>query len=266
VIRLARVLIVAGVLLLALAPAQDHAQGRGSLPLATSASAAAQRAQTPQNLSVQVDGVGTLSAPLQIVVLMTLLTFVPAALVMMTSFTRIAIVFHFLRQAIGTQEIPSNQMVIGLTLFLTAFIMAPTATRINELAIQPAIAGQIDVTTALERGAPPLREFMLRQTREADLALFVELARTGRPASPQDIPMRVVIPAFAISELKTGFQMGFFLFVPFLLVDLVVSTVLLSIGMMQLPPMMISLPFKVLLFVMIDGWNLLVGSLVRSFL
>jgi flagellar biosynthetic protein FliP len=266
VIRLVRVLIVVGVLLLALAPAHVHAQGRGSLPLATSASAAAQRAQTPQNLSVQVDGVGTLSAPLQIVVLMTLLTFVPAALVMMTSFTRIAIVFHFLRQAIGTQEIPSNQMVIGLTLFLTAFIMAPTATRINELAIQPAIAGQIDVTTALERGAPPLREFMLRQTREADLALFVELARTGRPASPQDIPMRVVIPAFAISELKTGFQMGFFLFVPFLLVDLVVSTVLLSIGMMQLPPMMISLPFKVLLFVMIDGWNLLVGSLVRSFL
>lgn len=263
-IRLARCLLVVGVLLLAAAPARVLAQGRGSVPPATSA--AAQRAQTPQNLSVQVDGVGTLSAPLQIVVLMTLLTFVPAALVMMTSFTRIAIVFHFLRQAIGTQEIPSNQMVIGLTLFLTAFIMAPTATRINELAIQPAIAGQIDVTTALERGAPPLREFMLRQTREADLALFVELARTGRPASPQDIPMRVVIPAFAISELKTGFQMGFFLFVPFLLVDLVVSTVLLSIGMMQLPPMMISLPFKVLLFVMIDGWNLLVGSLVRSFL
>jgi flagellar biosynthetic protein FliP len=197
---------------------------------------------------------------------MTLLSFVPAALVMMTSFTRIAIVFHFLRQAIGTQEIPSNQMVIGLTLFLTAFIMAPTAARVNELAIQPAIAGQIDVTTAMERGAPPLRDFMLRQTREADLALFVELAKIGRPASPQDLPMRVVIPAFAISELKTGFQMGFFLFVPFLLVDLVVSTVLLSIGMMQLPPMMISLPFKVLLFVMIDGWNLLVGSLVRSFL
>ena len=174
--------------------------------------------------------------------------------------------FHFMRTALGTQEIPSNQMVIGLTLFLTAFIMAPTATRINELAIQPVIEGQIDVTTALERGAPPLREFMLKQTREADLALFAGLAQIERPASTQDIPMRVVIPAFAISELKTGFQMGFFLFVPFLLVDLVVSTVLLSVGMMQLPPMMISLPFKVLLFVMIDGWNLLVGSLVRSFL
>ena len=220
----------------------------------------------PQDLSVQIDGVGTVSAPLQIVVLMTLLSFLPAALVMMTAFTRIAIVFHFMRTALGTQEIPSNQMVIGLTLFLTAFIMAPTATRINELAIQPVIEGQIDVTTALERGAPPLREFMLKQTREADLALFAGLAQVDRPASAQDVPMRVVIPAFAISELKTGFQMGFFLFVPFLLVDLVVSTVLLSVGMMQLPPMMISLPFKVLLFVMIDGWNLLVGSLVRSFL
>jgi flagellar biosynthesis protein FliP len=253
-----RLLIVLGVLLLAL-PAVAAAQARPLAPVAPHVDA-------PQNVVIQIDGVGSLSAPLQIVVLMTLLTFVPAALVMMTSFTRIAIVFHFLKQAIGTQEIPSNQMVIGLTLFLTAFIMAPTAARINTVAIQPAIAGQIDTTTAIERGAPPLREFMLKQTREADLALFVEMAKIGRPASPQDLPMRVVIPAFAISELKTGFQMGFFLFVPFLLVDLVVSTVLLSIGMMQLPPMMISLPFKVLLFVMIDGWNLLVGSLVRSFL
>ena len=254
--RTARIGVLVAALTLLLLPALAEAQARG----------AAAPVQAPQNVSVQVDGVGTLSAPLQIVVLMTLLTFVPAALVMMTSFTRIAIVFHFLRQAIGTQEIPSNQMVIGLTLFLTVFIMAPTATRINDLAIQPAIAGQLDVTAAMERGAPPLRDFMLKQTRQADLALFIELAKSGRPASPQDLPMRVVIPAFAISELKTGFQMGFFLFVPFLLVDLVVSTVLLSIGMMQLPPMMISLPFKVLLFVMIDGWNLLVGSLVRSFL
>jgi flagellar biosynthetic protein FliP len=220
----------------------------------------------PSNLAVNINGVGAVSAPLQIVVLLTLLTFVPAALVMMTSFTRIAIVFHFLRQALGTQEMPSNQMLIGLTLFLTAFIMAPTASRINDMAIQPAMAGQMDVSTALEQGAPPLREFMLRQTREADLALFVELSGSERPSRVEDLPMRVVVPAFAISELKTGFQMGFFLFIPFLLVDLVVSTTLLSMGMMQLPPMMISLPFKVLLFVMIDGWNLLVGSLVRSFL
>jgi flagellar biosynthetic protein FliP len=243
-------LLLLGVLLLLL-PAPALAQGADD---------------SPANLAVQIDGLGAVSAPLQIVVLLTLLTFVPAALVMMTSFTRIAIVFHFLRQALGTQEMPSNQMLIGLTLFLTAFIMAPTASRINELAIQPAIAGDVDVATALERGAPPLREFMLKQTREADLALFVDLARVPRPEQAGDLPMRVVIPAFAISELKTGFQMGFFLFVPFLLVDLVVSTTLLSMGMMQLPPMMISLPFKVLLFVMIDGWNLLVGSLVRSFL
>lgn len=230
------------------------------------APAVAQTSTPPQELSVQIEGVGTLSAPLQIVVLMTLLTFVPAALVMMTSFTRIAIVFHFMRQALGLQEVPSNQMVIGLTLFLTAFVMAPTISRINELAIQPVVAGEIDVITAIERGTPPLRDFMLRQTRETDLALFAGMAQIDQPTTPEDLPMRVVIPAFAISELKTGFQMGFFLFVPFLLVDLVVSTVLLSVGMMQLPPMMISLPFKVLLFVMIDGWNLLVGSLVRSFL
>jgi flagellar biosynthetic protein FliP len=199
------------------------------------------------------------------VILLTLLTFVPAALVIMTCFTRIAIVFHFLRQALGTQEMPSNQMLVGLTLFLTVFIMAPVGERVHALAIEPAMAGQISVTDALDRGAPPLKEFMLKQTREADLALFVELGKTPRPASAADLPMRVVIPAYAISELKTGFQMGFFLFVPFLLIDLIVSTTLLSMGMLQLPPAMISLPFKILLFVMIDGWNLLVSSLVRSF-
>jgi flagellar biosynthetic protein FliP len=247
-------------------PALAHAQGRGAGAAPAAKSAPAAKPADPNAVQVQINGVGAVSAPLQIVVLMTLLSFVPAALVMMTSFTRIAIVFHFLRQAIGTQEMPSNQMVVGLTLFLTAFIMAPTVTRINELAIQPAMAGEIDTTTALERAAPPLRDFMLKQTREADLALFVELSKTPRPATAAELPMRVVIPAFAISELKTGFQMGFFIFIPFLLVDLVVSTTLLSMGMMQLPPMMVSLPFKVLLFVMIDGWNLLVGSLVRSFL
>ncbi len=241
------------ILVLVAMPAVLHAQGNG-------------RAPAPADMSVNIEVVGEVAAPLQIVILLTLLTFVPAALVMMTSFARIAIVFHFLRQALGTQEMPSNQMLIGLTLFLTAFIMAPTASEIHARAIQPMMSGRIDVTTAMERGAPALREFMLKQTREADLALFVGLAKLERPATPQELPMRVVIPAFAISELKTGFQMGFFLFVPFLLVDLVVSTTLLSMGMLQLPPMMVSLPFKVLLFVMIDGWNLLVGSLVRSFL
>lgn len=217
------------------------------------------------NLGLQIDGIGSVSAPLQVVILLTLLTFIPAALVVMTSFTRIAIVFHFLRQALGTQEMPSNQMLIGLTLFLTVFIMAPVGERIHAVAVAPALAGRLTVAQALEAGAPALREFMLKQTREADLALFVELGHLPKPERLDQVPMRVVIPAFAISELKTGFQMGFFLFVPFLLIDLIVSTTLLSMGMLQLPPAMVSLPFKILLFVMIDGWNLLVGSLVRSF-
>ncbi len=219
----------------------------------------------PGTLDIQVDGIGALSAPLQIVLILTLISFLPAILVTMTSFTRITIVFHFLRQALGTQEMPSNQILIGLALFLTMFIMAPVATEINAVAVEPAMAGTVTVSEALTLGAPPLRRFMLRQTRDADLALFVELGRLDTPRLRDELPMRVVIPAYVISELKTGFQMGFFLFVPFLLIDLVVSTTLLSMGMLQLPPAMISLPFKVLLFVMIDGWNLLVGSIVRSF-
>ncbi len=219
----------------------------------------------PNALAIQVDGIGAVSAPMQIVLLLTLLSFLPAILVTMTSFTRIAIVFHFLRQALGTQEMPSNQILIGLALFLTMFIMAPVGAQINELAVAPAVAGTVGVTEAIARGTPPLRTFMLRQTRDADLGLFMELGKVPPPAQRNDLPMKVVIPAYVISELKTGFQMGFFLFVPFLLIDLVVSTTLLSMGMLQLPPAMISLPFKVLLFVMIDGWNLVVGSIVRGF-
>lgn len=219
----------------------------------------------PNAVDLKVEGVGSVSAPLQIVLLLTLLSFLPAILVTMTSFTRIAIVFHFLRQALGTQEVPSNQVLVGLALFLTMFIMAPVGSAIHERAIAPALAGRMDVSAAIDAGTPPLREFMLRQTRERDLALFVELGRLPRPRNTSDLPMRVVIPAYIISELKTGFQMGFFLFVPFLVIDLIVSTTLLSIGMMQLPPAMVALPFKLLLFVMADGWNLLVGSLVRSF-
>jgi flagellar biosynthetic protein FliP len=222
-------------------------------------------AQGPQQLQVNVDGVGRVSAPLQVMLLLTLLTFLPAMLVIMTSFTRIVIVFHFLRQALGTAEMPSNQMLIGLAMFLTLFVMAPTAAQVNELALQPLMAGRIDAMEAIERASPPLRTFMLRQTREKDLALFVDAAKLEGPITRDTLPLRVVIPAYAISELKTGFQMGFFLFVPFVLIDLVVSTALLSMGMFQLPPAMISLPFKVLLFVMIDGWNLLLASLLRSF-
>lgn len=236
-----------------------------ALLLGTMAVPALAQSAPGTQLDLNINGVGSVSAPLQVVVLMTLLTFLPAALVILTSFTRIAIVFHFLRQALGTQDMPSNQILVGLTLFLTAFIMGPVVEQVNEAAVQPVVAGRISLTEAFERGAPPLRDFMLRQTREADLALFVEMSRLPAPEKPSDLPMRVVVPAFAISELKTGFQMGFFLFLPFLVIDLIVSTTLLSMGMMQLPPAMISLPFKVLLFVLIDGWNLLVSSLVRSF-
>jgi flagellar biosynthetic protein FliP len=223
-------------------------------------------AQTPSRVDVSIEGVGNVSAPLQIVLLLTLLTFLPAILVTMTSFTRIVIIFHFLRQALGTQEMPPNQVLVGLALFLTMFIMAPVGEQIHTAAVTPVMSGELPVGTAVERAMPPLKTFMLRQTREQDLALFVELGKLPRPNTAQDLPMRVVIPAYAISELKTGFQMGFFLFVPFVLIDLVVSTTLLSMGMLQLPPAMISLPFKVMLFVLIDGWNLIVGSIVRSFL
>jgi flagellar biosynthesis protein FliP len=235
--------------------------------LAVVGCAAPALAQQPpaDRLDLKIDGLGTVSAPLQIVVLLTLLSFLPAILVTMTSFTRIVIVFHFLRQALGTQEVPSNQILIGLALFLTMFIMAPVGTAINEAAVQPAVEGKLSVTDAVSRAVPPLREFMLKQTRETDLALFVQLSKTARPQKPSDLPMRVVIPAYVTSEIKTGFQMGFFVFVPFLLIDLAVSTTLLSMGMMQLPPAMISLPFKLLLFVSVDGWSLVVGSLVRSF-
>ena len=219
----------------------------------------------PNNLTVNVDGIGAMSAPLQIVLLLTLISFLPAILMTMTSFTRIVIVFHFLRQALGTQEMPSNQILIGLALFLTMFIMAPVASEISTQAVQPAMAGTVTMTEAFARGTPPLRTFMLKQTRDKDLALFMSLAKVAKPKTKDELPMTVVVPAYIISELKSGFTMGFFLFVPFLLIDLVVSTTLLSMGMLQLPPAMVSLPFKVLLFVMIDGWNLLVGSIVRSF-
>jgi flagellar biosynthetic protein FliP len=238
---------------------------RLGLVLAILLVAAPLAAQTPNRVDVSLDGVGTVSAPLQIVLLLTLLTFVPAILVTMTSFTRIVIVFHFLRQALGTQEMPPNQVLVGLALFLTLFVMAPVGQQINERAVAPAMNGTLTVAKAIEQATPPLRTFMLRQTRERDLALFLELGKLPRPANADALPMTVVVPAYAISELKTGFQMGFFLFIPFLLIDLVVSTTLLSMGMLQLPPAMISLPFKVMLFVMIDGWNLVVGSIVRSF-
>ena len=206
-----------------------------------------------------------MTMPVQIMILMTLLTFVPAIIISLSSFTRIIIVFHFLRQALGTQEAPSNQILIGLALFLSFFIMNPTLTAMYDNAYQPWSKGQIDQDQALERGAQPLKQFMLKSTREKDLQLFLEMSGGPKPKGPEDLPMRTVMPAFMISEIKTAFQIGFVLFLPFLVIDMVVSSVLLSMGMMQLPPMMVSLPFKVLLFIMVDGWGLVVASLVKSY-
>ena len=206
-----------------------------------------------------------MTMPVQIMILLTLLTFLPAIIISLSSFTRIIIVFHFLRQALGTQEAPSNQILIGLALFLSFFIMNPTLTAIYNDAYEPWSKGEIDQAQALERGSQPLKQFMLRSTREKDLQLFMEMSGGPKPKGPDDLPMRAVMPAFMISEIKTAFQIGFVLFLPFLVIDMVVSSVLLSMGMMQLPPAMVSLPFKVLLFIMVDGWGLVVSSLVKSY-
>lgn len=193
------------------------------------------------------------------------LSLLPAILVMFTSFTRIVIVLSFLRQAIGSQQIPPNIVIVGLSLFLTLFVMGPTVTAVSKDSITPYIEKQISLTEAVRRAESPVKSFMLRQTREKDIALFLNLAREKAPATPSELSMRIVVPAFAISELKTAFEIGFLLFLPFLIIDMVVASVLLSMGMMMLPPVMVSLPFKLLLFVLVDGWNLIVGSIMRSF-
>jgi flagellar biosynthesis protein FliP len=206
-----------------------------------------------------------MTMPVQIMILLTLLTFLPAIIISLSSFPRIIIVFHFLRQALGTQEAPSNQILIGLALFLSFFVMNPTLIAMYNSAYEPWSKGEIDQTQAVERATGPLKQFMLRSTREKDLQLFVEMSGGPKPKGPDDLPMQAVMPAFMISEIKTAFQIGFVLFLPFLVIDMVVSSVLLSMGMMQLPPIMVSLPFKVLLFIMVDGWNLIISSLVKSY-
>jgi flagellar biosynthetic protein FliP len=202
---------------------------------------------------------------LQIIALLTVLTLAPAILVLMTSFTRLAVTFSFLRQALGTHQMPPNQVMIGLALFLTFFIMMPVWTKINEKAITPYLNKEMTQIEALKVAIEPIRDFMLKQTRKKDLALFVKLSELEKPNESSGIPITVLIPAFVISELKTAFIIGFFLYVPFLIIDMVVASVLLSMGMMMLPPIMISMPFKLILFVLMDGWNLIVGSLVKSF-
>jgi flagellar biosynthesis protein FliP len=205
------------------------------------------------------------SSLIQIVILLTILSLAPAILLMATSFTRIVIVLSLLRHALGTQTMPPNQIIIGLSLFLTFFIMAPVFNRVNDEALKPYYEEQISGEQAFEKATAPIKAFMLKQVREKDLALFVKIAKEKRPAKPEDISLTTLIPAFAISELKTAFQIGFMIYLPFLVLDMVVASVLLSMGMMMLPPIMVSMPFKLLLFVLVDGWYLIVGSLVQSF-
>jgi flagellar biosynthetic protein FliP len=207
----------------------------------------------------------TLSAPMQIVILLTLMTILPAAMMAITPFLRITIVLHFLRQALGTQSTPSNQVLLGLAMFLTIVIMQPVAADMYHQGWEPLEAGQITTTLAMDKAAKPLHDFLIRFAREKDVRLFVEISHTPPPRTPADLDLKVLIPAYILSELKTGFQIGAVLFLPFLVIDLVVASVTLSVGMMQLPPAMISAPFKILLFVLVDGWSLVVGSLMKSF-
>ncbi|GGC03690.1 flagellar biosynthetic protein FliP [Oxalicibacterium flavum] len=207
----------------------------------------------------------TYSLSLQTLILLTSLSFLPAVLLMMTSFTRIVIVLSLLRQALGTQGAPPNQVLIGLALFLTLFVMSPVLDRIYTEAYQPFSENRMQMQEALERGAVPLKEFMIRQTRETDLALYVKLSNTPELQGPEDVPLRVLVPAFITSELKTAFQISFAIFIPFLIIDMVVASVLMSMGMMMVSPAIVALPFKLMLFVLVDGWQLLIGSLAQSF-
>jgi flagellar biosynthesis protein FliP len=214
-----------------------------------------QAASTPQDVALS----------LQLVLGLTVLTLAPAILIMLTSFTRTIVVLSLLRNAIGLQQMPPNQVLLGLALFLTFFVMAPVLQQVNDTAVQPFVNGQITQTEAFDTGMKPVREFMFKQVREKDLALFVHLAKIEQPQTPDDVPTYTLIPAFITSELKTAFQMGFFIFIPFLIIDMVVASTLISMGMIMVPPVLISLPFKLLLFIMVDGWYLIVRSLVTSF-
>lgn len=201
----------------------------------------------------------------KIILLMTVLTLAPAILIMMTGFTRFIVVLSFLRQALGTQQMPPNQLLVGLALFLTFFVMRPAFEEVNQNALQPFLNNKVNQEQAIDAALVPLRRFMFNQTRDSDLSLFVKLAKIETPKTRQDVPTTVLIPAFIISELKTAFQIGFIIYLPFLVIDMVIASVLMAMGMMMLPPVVISLPFKIMLFVLVDGWTLLIGSMVKSF-
>lgn len=202
---------------------------------------------------------------IKMIMVMTVLTLAPAILIMMTGFTRILIVLSFLRQALGVQQLPPNQLLVGLSLFLTFFIMGPTFKEVNEKALKPYVASEISQDQALENALVPIRKFMFSQTRDQDLALFVKLSQMGQPKTRSDVPTLVLVPSFIISELKTAFMIGFMIFLPFLIIDILAASVLMAMGMMMVPPVVISLPFKIMLFVLVDGWSLLIGSMVKSF-
>jgi len=228
--------------------------------------ALAQVGGLPSVTSTPTGGGGTTySLTIQTLVLLTALTFLPAAILMMTSFTRIIIVLSLLRHAMGTQTTPPNQILVGLALFLTFFIMSPTLDKVYNEAYLPLSENKINIVQAGERAVIPMRSFMLRQTREADIAMLANVAKADKFEKPEDIPLRVLIPAFVISELKTAFQIGFIIFIPFLIIDMVVASLLMSMGMMMMSPVMVALPFKLMLFVLVDGWHLVIGSLVKSF-
>lgn len=233
--------------------------------ISTTSSSSATPSDAPAPGEIRITGLGASSTPWTVVVLLTFLTLIPSLLLCMTPFARLLIVFHFLRQALGLQTTPSNQTLIGLSLVLTFFLMQPVGTEIYRNAVEPLQAGRITGTVALNRGAVPMRHFMTNYVREKDLALFIELAKEPRPRTPDDLSMRVLLPAYITSELKAGFQIGAVLFLPFLVIDMVVASITTSVGMMQLPPVVISTPLKLLLFVIADGWNVLIGSLMRSF-
>ncbi|ADH99265.1 flagellar type III secretion system pore protein FliP [Salisediminibacterium selenitireducens] len=216
-------------------------------------------------LDIFSDDPANLTSTVQLLLLLTVLSLAPAILILMTSFTRIVIVLSFVRNGLATQQMPPNQVIIGLALFLTFFVMAPTFSEVNEAALQPLFDGDISQEEAFDEATIPMKEFMAQHTRERDLALFMGYAGQERPESLEDIPLTSLVPAFVISELKTAFQIGFMIFVPFLVIDMVVASVLMSMGMMMLPPVMIALPFKVLLFVLVDGWHLVVRSLLYTF-
>jgi flagellar biosynthetic protein FliP len=217
------------------------------------------------NSSPAAGGGQNYSLSLQMLLFMTGLTFIPAMLLMMTAFTRIVIVLSLLRQALGTMQTPPNQVLVGLALFLTLFVMGPTLDKVYSDAWVPFSEDKITFQQALETGAKPMKAFMLRQTREKDLAFFIQVSQSPKPATPSDVSMKTLVPAFAISEMKTAFQIGFMVFIPFLIIDLVVASILMAMGMMMVSPVIISLPFKLMLFVLVDGWTLLMGSLVQSF-